>query len=129
MVRRVCVFYSQNKSLIAELNRARIEDIFFQAMKENHGKVVDTVIQKKTTKTIFEDGSELFIAPFGTDVFGLRFTEIYIDNEVKKIENYKDIIDESYSVTVKRDNILMFSNKFHSLDIWRYSNEDDDHRL
>ncbi|MGV4321122.1 hypothetical protein [Bacillus mojavensis] len=126
MIRRVCVFYSRSNSLTAEVNKARMKKIFFEAMQEKHGKYVMTEIKRDVIEATFSDFSELFMAPFGTDITCRRFTEMYIDSEVRKIKNYKDIINEAYSFTVKEDNILMFSNAFDGLDVWRYIDGDDD---
>lgn len=94
---------NQKLILITYLNNGNFqsqvatEHIFNQVVEDliEEGKLVESSVLNRFDKRIlFDDGSKVMCVPFSMARAGMRFTHVYIDEELQNIPNGKDLIYE-----------------------------------
>ncbi|AYP68298.1 hypothetical protein PQE75_gp181 [Bacillus phage vB_BcoS-136] len=89
-------------------NEASKEFMFHKLVNEmiDEGRVVfkEMIIGSERT-TYFDDGSKIWVMPFGRNCHGMRLTDLYIDEEIAKLNNGFELVNQYLKPLVVNDGV------------------------
>ena len=117
-IKKAMVVYLNNGSLESQVSKEIVFNKLIEKFKgEDKGLIYHTQHLAK-----FEDGSKIFLVPFGQSMIGVRLTHIYLDKFILSLPNAKETVfktcihmlikmDNSKDYDVSGERLFTFSTK------------------
>lgn len=99
-MKRVVVAYLNNGNVKSQIAKG----LMFEKVVDDlvaEGKMIRSVEPSPmlgvAKMASFEDGTKVFLQPFGQSILGMKFTHIYIDELAMQFPNSKEMVSKMYS--------------------------------
>jgi hypothetical protein len=106
--KRILITFFNNGNIQSQVAKERIFSNVVSGLKNEGREVSRTVLNGRGREIHFEDGTKVYMLPFGKHVVGMRFTHLYIDEASLQAPNSKQYINEMYKSTVISGDYMNF---------------------